>query len=123
MTPIEILALIVAIFSILDAIIGLAKPKIMFSMISKGLKSNYGWIIPTVIFAGFLVFGYFTTQQLTLIQIIPGLFLGVLIAKTEITMHPKEVLPLAKQIYTKTEWFAIALDIVLAGSVFWILFA
>ena len=123
MTLLEILVLIIGIVTIIDAIIGMTKPKKMINLITKGLRSKSAWMIPFFLLILFLVFGYFSLQQLTIIQIVPGLFLGVILTKMMITAHPKETIPIAKKIYEKTDWFAIIIDLIVAGIIFWILFA
>lgn len=123
MTPIEIIALIIAIMTIGDAITGFARPKKMLIFLTKSLRSNFAWVLSLGLLIIFLVFGYFINQQLTIIQIVPGLFLGVLLTKFIVSLHPKELMPLIKQIYTKTAWFEIIIDLIFAGIVFWILFA
>ena len=122
MTPLEIIVLIIGIFTIFDIFLGIAKPKKMKLFLEKKLGSKSAWMISLILLIFFLVFGYFINQQLTLIQIIPGLFLGVLLTKMVTTSHSKEVIPILKNIYEKTDWFAIIVDLLLIGIILWALF-
>jgi hypothetical protein len=122
MTPLEIIVFIIALVSIGDIILGIARPKKMLGFLTKSLRGNFAWIIPLNILIVFLVFGYFITQQLTVIQIIPGLFLGVLLTKMVVTTHPKEAIPIVKGVYAKIPWFDIIIDLMLVVTVFCMLF-
>jgi hypothetical protein len=128
MTPLEIIALIIAVLSVIDAAMALvASPKRRLgpwtNFLAKTLKGKSRWTIPLAILVVILVFGYFILQQLTIIQIVPGLFLGILLMKMGLTVqYPEESIPIAKKLAEKIDWFAVALDLIVAVAILWSLF-
>jgi len=122
MAPLETIVLIIAIISIGDAILGIAKPKRWFAFLGRVLKSKNAWIIPVTILVVTLVSYYFIGQQLTIIEVVPGLFLGVLITKMMLTAHSKEIVPVVESMLVKIDWIAVISDLIIAGVVFWTLF-
>lgn len=128
MTPLEDIALVAAILSIIDAVsYMLAMPKKRFqkwtNFLTKILNSKSRWILPLFLMVLILVFGYFTIQQLTIIQIIPGIFIGALLGKfVLVAQYPKETTLMAKRLSEKVDWPTIILDLIIAGAVIWSLF-
>src|SRR5271157_4552964 len=102
MTPLGILDLVIGLACLVDAIMYLLIPlgvfKKWFGFLSKKLKSKSRWTIPFSLFLVLLAFGYFTMQQLTVLQIIPGLFIGGLLVKMMLTNHyHDELVPMIKK--------------------------
>jgi len=122
MTPLEIIVLVIATLTALDLIIAIFKPKSLFRAISKIMTVKNAWIQATALLLVAVIFAYFSLQSLTIIQIIPGLFIGVLLIKAALALHPKEIMPVIKKIYTETDWFSIILDLIIIGAVLWVLF-
>jgi hypothetical protein len=127
MTPLEIIDLVIGLLCLIDAIMYLLIPtgffRGWFGFVSKKLKSKSRWTIPFALFLVILVFGYFALQQLTILQIIPGIFIGGLLAKMMLTnYYHDELVPMIKKMSKSIDWLSLAADLLIAVAVFWILF-
>ena len=127
MTPLEIIDLVIGLLCLVDGIMYLLIPSGVFNkwfgFLSKKLKSKSRWTIPLAIFVVFLVFGYFIMQQVAILQIVPGLFLGGLLAKMLLANnYHDEVVPLIKKMSKSIDWISLAVDLLIAAVVFWVLF-
>ncbi len=123
MTPLEILALFVAVLSVFDAFTGLVMPQKWWQWwpdsIEKALKSKSRWAIPVFILLFALVFGYFVVQQVSILAIVSGIFIGALLSKMSMTARdPKEILPILKDMSKNIDWLTVAIDLALALIVF-----
>ena len=127
MTPLEILDLIIALLCLVDGIMYLLIPtgcfEGWFSFLSRKLKSKSRWTIPLAPFAAFLIFGYFVIQQVAILEIIPGIFLGGLLMKTLLpAQYPDETVSIIKKMSKRIDWFSLIMELLIAAVVLWILF-
>ncbi|MFA5174501.1 MAG: hypothetical protein WC438_04950 [Candidatus Pacearchaeota archaeon] len=126
MTPIEIMALILAIVSSLKLIVILIKPKAWYDDIVKPIWSKpmlTGLI--SLILAGITL--YYLLQTMTIINIFAVMLFVVFLMAVGFSFYQKEVLDLATKMLKnkamlKKAWFYILIWIVLVLWVFYALF-
>jgi hypothetical protein len=127
MTPLEIIDLVIGLLCLVDAIMYLLIPsgvfRKWFDFLSKTLKSKSRWTIPLALLVVLLVFVYFAIQQITILQIIPGIFIGGLLVKMLMSnYYHDELVPMIKKMSKSIDWLSLAADLLIAAAVFWVLF-
>lgn len=127
MTQLESLAIIVAVLSLIDAMMAIVIPtmkyKKWYTSLGKIIKGKSRWILPVTILIIVLIFGYFILQEMTILQFVLGLFLSILIFKMLlIAQYPKEAELMLKRISTKIDWITFILDLIVVLVVIWSLF-
>jgi cation transport ATPase len=127
MTPLEIIDLVIGLLCLVDALMYLLIPLGVFDkwfgFLSKTLKSKSRWMITLLLLVVILAFGYFVMQQVTVLQIVPGIFIGVGLMKMLLTnYYHDELVPMIKRMSKSIDWLSLAMDLLIAIAVFWILF-
>jgi len=122
MNTLEIISLIFAIGILLKVLVFLVKPEWMLKIVD--LFVNKTKILNILIVILMVVLGYFVLTTLTIIQVIPALWLGSMLFALMLIQYPKHYQKWVKVLLKdkKRVWFFWAIWLVIAGWILYVLF-
>ena len=122
MNPLEIISLIFAIAVIVKFVVFLAIPDLLLKLTTKIAKKTK--LINVILVILILVVGYFVLSQLTIIQVIPALWLGSMMFALLFLQYPKKYVTWVKQLMKDKNkiWFFWVIWLVIAAWVLYVLF-
>ena len=122
MNALEIISLIFAISVVIKLVIFLINPKWMLKAVDLVGKQNKLVLGFTVLST--LVLGYFVLTSLTIIQVIPAIFLGMCLMGIILFQYPKLYVKLAKDVLKERNkfWWQWLIWLGLSGWIVYTLF-
>lgn len=127
LTSLDVLALAAAVLILFDGLSAFsAKSRALqrwFNFAARLVTSRNRWIPPFGLAVVVLIYAYFALQQLTILQIAPGILIGVMLVKMLLIAEaPKESAAMVKNFPKKTYWLSILVDAVLFLAIVWAIF-
>jgi hypothetical protein len=117
MTPVEIIALILAIAVIVKILVVSFSPKTWLNAVAKPLYKNPVLLVIVELLLAGVVF-YYLLQELTVVQIVACTFFGALLTGMTFAVYSKETLSLAEKMLRskllKKAWLPILVWLALA---------
>ncbi len=124
MTPIEIMALILAIVVIVKIVVLLVKPKAWMNIVKPLYRKPAILGIASLILAALSL--NYLLKELTIIQIAAAMLFTALLAAITLASYSREVLEFAEKLIdenvVKKAWLSIVIWIALAGWILYLLF-
>ena len=117
MTPIEILALIVAVITLIKMVFFLIKPDSLLKTAESIFKCK---ALPFLYLIAAIIIGYFVFMELTIVQVFAAMFFLIPLIGMGIASFPKQTLALSKEVVKHREkiWYAF---IIWTGLAIWTL--
>lgn len=120
MTALETISVIFAVIILAKFVFLLfMKPKMIKKMAEKMLKKPMAITILYLIFA--VILGYYLLAELTIVQIIPAMFFGIMLYALMLIQYPKLMLGFSKE-YAKDRWKVWPFWLIYIALSVWVLY-